>query len=158
MIHNGKYLRGRGWGGLPLLTGLQAWRGSRYQNTMDRENLLSTPQPTTYGYNWVLPPPSNSWITIVIWLYIGLNRTPKIDCYWGGQYPRLQQVTTSCSTGCWSSAATMRSPSRIPARTAGPAQAESILNDRGKGCIRILTSYFGDMPGEPSCSWTTRNP
>ena len=32
----------------------------------------------------VLPPLSNSWIIIVIWLYIALDRTPNIDCYWGG--------------------------------------------------------------------------
>ena len=26
-----------------------------------------------------------------IWLYIALNRTPNIDCYWGGgQYPRFR--------------------------------------------------------------------
>ena len=31
----------------------------------------------------VLPPLSNSWIIITIWL-IALNRTPNIDCYWGG--------------------------------------------------------------------------
>ena len=30
---------------------------------------------------WVLPALSNSWITIIIWLYIALNRTPNIDCY-----------------------------------------------------------------------------
>ena len=35
----------------------------------------------------VLPPLSNSWIRIILWLYIALNRTPNIDCYWGGQYP-----------------------------------------------------------------------
>ena len=36
------------------------------------------------GLAWVLPPPSNSWIIIIIWLYIALNRTPNIDCYWVG--------------------------------------------------------------------------
>ena len=37
---------------------------------------------------WVLPPLSNTWIIIKIWLYIALNRTHSIDCYWGGgQYP-----------------------------------------------------------------------
>ena len=36
---------------------------------------------------WVLPPLSNSWIRIIIWLYIALNRTPNVDCYCGGQYP-----------------------------------------------------------------------
>ena len=33
---------------------------------------------------WVLPPLSNSWIIFIIWLYIALNRTPNVDCYWGG--------------------------------------------------------------------------
>ena len=33
---------------------------------------------------WVLPPLSSSWIIIIIWLYIALNRTPNVDCYWGG--------------------------------------------------------------------------
>ena len=30
---------------------------------------------------WVLPPLRNSWIILMIWLYIALNRTPNIDCY-----------------------------------------------------------------------------
>ena len=38
----------------------------------------------SYGLRWVLPPLSNSWMMIIIWLYIGLNRTPNIDCYWVG--------------------------------------------------------------------------
>ena len=33
---------------------------------------------------WVLPPLSSSWIIIIIWFYIALNRTPNIDCYWVG--------------------------------------------------------------------------
>ena len=33
---------------------------------------------------WVLPPLSNSWIRLTIWLYIALNKTPNMDCYWGG--------------------------------------------------------------------------
>ena len=36
---------------------------------------------------WVLPFLSNSWIRIMVWLYIVLNRTPNIDRSWGGQYP-----------------------------------------------------------------------
>ena len=36
------------------------------------------------GLGWVLPPLSNSWIIIILWVYIALNRTPNIDCYWGG--------------------------------------------------------------------------
>ena len=32
----------------------------------------------------VLSPLSNSWIVIIIGLHIALNRTPNIDCYWGG--------------------------------------------------------------------------
>ena len=31
--------------------------------------------------HWVLPPFSNSWIIIIVWLYIALNRTLNIDCY-----------------------------------------------------------------------------
>ena len=38
----------------------------------------------SWSIGWVLPPRSNSWIINVIWLYIALNRTPTIDCYWGG--------------------------------------------------------------------------
>ena len=37
----------------------------------------------------VLPRLSNSWIIIIIWLYIALNRTPNIDCYWVGAVPKL---------------------------------------------------------------------
>ena len=47
--------------------------------------LLEALSPTP----WVLPPLSNSWITIIIWLYIALNRTPNIDCYWVGAVPNL---------------------------------------------------------------------
>ena len=47
---------------------------------------------------WVLPPLSNSWIMIIIWLYIALNRTPNIDCYWGAvpnlnPYDRFREIT-----------------------------------------------------------------
>ena len=28
------------------------------------------------------PPLSNSWILSIMGLYIALNRTPNIDCYW----------------------------------------------------------------------------
>ena len=40
---------------------------------------------------------SNSWIIIIIWLYIALNRTPNIDCYCvgGGQYPAFKGSHTS---------------------------------------------------------------
>ena len=41
--------------------------------------------------SWVLPPLSNSWIIIIVWLYIALNRTPNIDCYWVGAVPKLVQ-------------------------------------------------------------------
>ena len=36
------------------------------------------------GMIWVLPHITNSWIISIIWSYIALNRTPDIDCYWGG--------------------------------------------------------------------------
>ena len=31
-----------------------------------------------------MPPRSSSWIISIIWLYLALNRTPTIGCYWGG--------------------------------------------------------------------------
>ena len=34
-------------------------------------------------------PLSNSWIILIIWLYIALNRTPNIDCYWAGAVPKF---------------------------------------------------------------------
>ena len=39
--------------------------------------------------DWILPPLSNSWIIITVWLYIALNRTPNIDCYWVGAVPKV---------------------------------------------------------------------
>ena len=38
---------------------------------------------------WVLPPLSNTWIIVIIWLYIALNRTPHIDCPGRGGVPNL---------------------------------------------------------------------
>ena len=45
---------------------------------------------TNYISAWVLPPLSNSWLLIIVWLYIALNRTPNIDCYWVGAVPKSQ--------------------------------------------------------------------
>ena len=33
---------------------------------------------------WVLPPLSNSWITVIIWLYLALSRTPSHILLLGG--------------------------------------------------------------------------
>ena len=33
---------------------------------------------------------SNSWIRIIMWLYIALKRTPSIDCYWVGAVPKVE--------------------------------------------------------------------
>ena len=57
----------------------------------------------TQGLRWVLPPPlSNSWIINIIWLYIPLNRTPNIDCYWGGGSTQGLRLEPSCGqyTSC----------------------------------------------------------
>ena len=35
------------------------------------------------------PPLSNSWIISIIGLYIALNRTLNINCYWGGAVPNI---------------------------------------------------------------------
>ena len=37
----------------------------------------------------VLPPLTNSWIIIIVRLYIAFNRTPNIDCYWVGAVPKV---------------------------------------------------------------------
>ena len=56
---------------------------------MPKDRSRSSTYSGLEGLGWVLRPPSNSWIIIVIGLYIALNRTPNIDCYLGGQYPRF---------------------------------------------------------------------
>ena len=38
------------------------------------------------------PPLSNSWLILIIWLYIALNRTPDIDCYWVEAVPKFQAL------------------------------------------------------------------
>ena len=38
---------------------------------------------------WVLPPLSNSWIIFIVYLYIALNMTPSIGCYWVGAVPNF---------------------------------------------------------------------
>ena len=40
---------------------------------------------------WVLPCLINSWIIIMIGLYIALNMTPNVDCYWEGAVPNLNR-------------------------------------------------------------------
>ena len=45
---------------------------------------LQTRAAWVSGLGWILPPLSNSWINTIIWLYLALNRTPNIDCYWVG--------------------------------------------------------------------------
>ena len=37
-----------------------------------------------------MPPLSNGWIMIIIWLYIALNGNPSIDCYWVGPVPKVE--------------------------------------------------------------------
>ena len=41
------------------------------------------------GIVWVPSPLSNSGIITIIGLYIALNRTPNIDCYWAGAVTKL---------------------------------------------------------------------
>ena len=58
---------------------------------------------------WVLPPVSNSWKIVIIGLYIALNRTPNIDCYWVGAVPKnyhksrskMIKVSGCQAAGCW---------------------------------------------------------
>ena len=58
---------------------------------MTVHELLKTEAPLEVlkSTRWVLPRLSNSWITSIIWLYIALNRTRNIDCYWVGAVPKV---------------------------------------------------------------------
>ena len=49
------------------------------------------------GRDTYMPPVTNSWITSIIWLYIALNRTPNIDCYWVGAVPNLNPIPQTLS-------------------------------------------------------------
>ena len=55
---------------------------------------LSKGQSRVEGFSvikvWVLPPFSNSWIIIIAGLFIALNRTPNIECYWVGAVPKIK--------------------------------------------------------------------
>ena len=66
-------------------------RGNQFASASDEKICIYNPKP------WVRPPLSNSWIIIIIWLYIALNRTPNIDCYWVGgstqPKPYIQNIT-----------------------------------------------------------------
>ena len=44
-------------------------------------------------------PLSNSWIISIIWLYIALNRTPSIDCYWEGAVPKINVTSQRAGRG-----------------------------------------------------------
>ena len=41
---------------------------------------------------WILPPIRNSWLITIIGLYIALNRTPNLNCYWVGAVPNVQNI------------------------------------------------------------------
>ena len=67
------------------------WGSEMYQDQIMKHtshnsvSLVSTPVPAwRKPLAWVLPLLTNNWIISTIWLYIALNRTPNIDCYWGG--------------------------------------------------------------------------
>ena len=74
---------------------------AKYPRNAQPQTILAVPNRSVskHPIAWVLPPLSNSWITIIIWLYIALNRTPNIDCYWVGAVPTPSLVLGmhSCS-------------------------------------------------------------
>ena len=41
------------------------------------------------GFRLDTAPSSNSWIINISGLYIALNRTPNMDCYWVGAVPKV---------------------------------------------------------------------
>ena len=36
------------------------------------------------GFRLGTAPLRKNWIISILWLYIALNRTPNLDCYWVG--------------------------------------------------------------------------
>ena len=40
------------------------------------------------GFRLGTAPLSNSWLVNITWLYIALDRTPNIYCYWVGAVPK----------------------------------------------------------------------
>ena len=42
-----------------------------------------------WGLAWVLPSLTNTWIIVIVGLYMALQRTPNIDCYWVGAVPKV---------------------------------------------------------------------
>ena len=70
------------------------WSGGTGQRGM---KVLQNPKQAPMPFStipWILPPLSNSWIINMIWLYIVLNRTPNVDCYWVGAVPKLYNSYT----------------------------------------------------------------
>ena len=55
---------------------------------LNKEKKLSSDAASQMKQVSVLPPLSSSWIISIIELYIALNRTPNIDCYWVGAVPK----------------------------------------------------------------------
>ena len=80
---------------------------------------------------WVLPPLGNSWIVIILWLYIALNRTPNIDCYWtwGSTQGGLRVSLTNCFPP---------SPRQTPTKTPfGQARLQAYMDLVSSGCVAL---------------------
>ena len=74
---------------LPYKSGasLDPFSGEMSVSTALHRNGVSLQRPgllVRYVLGWILPPLRNSWTINIIWLYLALNRTPNMDCYWGG--------------------------------------------------------------------------
>ena len=41
------------------------------------------------GFDWILPPLSNSWVIFRIWIYKALNSSPIVDCYCMEAVPKV---------------------------------------------------------------------
>ena len=67
-----------------------AFKNQNPLNLKPSTTLTRTPEILHLGY---CPPLSNSWAILIMWLYIALNRTPNIDCYWVGAVPKLHPST-----------------------------------------------------------------
>ena len=68
--------------------GVKVKEGEGVQVSAERCRLQGECVEGSTGISSVLPPLSNSSIILITWLYIALNRTLNIDCYWVRAVPK----------------------------------------------------------------------
>ena len=92
------------------------------------------------------PPLSNSWITFRVWLYIALNRTSSVDCYWVGAVPSLNIIP-----GARGEAQHLRqlSPGRSHVRAARTQCTALLATFGGNPSLAFASSFQQDNLADP---------